>query len=70
MDKAAMKAAIAKNSDTQERLAEALKLNISGLNARINGKIDFRAGEISKIVSRYRLSPQETMEIFFNVEAS
>lgn len=66
MDKAAMRSTMAKHSDTQEKLAEALNMQISGLSARINGHIDFRAGEISKIVKRYDLSSQETMEIFFN----
>ena len=66
MDKAAMRSTMAKHSDTQEKLAEALNMQVSGLSARINGHIDFRAGEISKIVKRYDLSSQETMEIFFN----
>lgn len=61
-----MRSTMAKHSDTQEKLAEALNMQVSGLSARINGHIDFRAGEISKIVKRYALSSQETMEIFFN----
>jgi len=70
MDKTAMKIAMTKHHDTQEMLAEALEMQISGLNARINGKIDFRAGEILRIVKRYNLSPEETTAIFFNEEAS
>lgn len=70
MEKAAMRSVMAKNGDTQERLAEALDLCVSGLNARINGKIEFRAGEISKIVRRYKLTPDETTDIFFNQNAS
>jgi plasmid maintenance system antidote protein VapI len=61
---------MAKHSDTQEKLAEALSMQVSGINARINGKIEFRASEISKIVKRYGLTPDETTEIFFTVEAS
>ena len=70
MNKAAMRSVMAKHSDTQQALAEALELPVSGLNARINGHIDFRAGEIIKIIQRYGLSDQETMEIFFETMAS
>jgi plasmid maintenance system antidote protein VapI len=70
MNKTAMKITMTKHHDTQEMLAEALDMQISGLNARINGKIDFRAGEIIKIVKRYNLSPEETTAIFFEEEAS
>lgn len=70
MDKTAMRIAMTKHHDTQEMLAAALDMQVSGLNARINGKIDFRAGEILRIVKRYNLSPEETTEIFFNEEAS
>ena len=70
MDKALMRSVMAKNNDNQEKLAEALILPVSGVNARINGKIDFRASEISKIVKRYSLSPQETTDIFFTESAS
>jgi len=70
MNKAAMKSAMAKHSDTQEMLSEALDMTISCLNARINGHVDFRASEIVRIIKRYNLSPEETKEIFFDEEAS
>ena len=70
MNKAALRAEMAKHCDTQERLAEALDIQVSGVSARINGHIDFRASEISTIVKRYGLSPQETMYIFFDEAAS
>ena len=70
MNKAAMKSTMAKHSDTQEQLAEALNMQTSGLNARINGHVDFRASEIVLIIKRYGLSSQETMEIFFDDVAS
>ena len=70
MDKAKMKAKMALNEDNQEKLAEALNLSVSGVNARINGKIDFRASEIRKIIRRYKLSEKETSEIFFDGIAS
>jgi plasmid maintenance system antidote protein VapI len=59
-----------KHNDTQEKLAEVLDLPVSGLNARINGKIDFRRSEINAIRRRYGLSPEETISIFFEEEVS
>lgn len=70
MNSLEMKVAMKKNKDTQEKLAEALGLQTSGLNARINGKIDFRAREICIIRDRYHLTPEETAKIFFSREAS
>ena len=70
MDKTAMRATMVKHGDTYERLAEALDLPVSALSHRINGQIEFRASEICKVVRRYRLSPQETMDIFFEEVAS
>ena len=70
MNSLEMKVAMKKNEDTQEKLAEALGLQTSGLNARINGKIDFRASEICVIRDRYHLTPEETDKIFFRKEAS
>ena len=66
MNTAALKSVIVRNNENQTNLAEILKLNISALNARINGKMDFRRSEINKIRKHYRLSPEETIEIFFN----
>jgi plasmid maintenance system antidote protein VapI len=65
-----MKATMKRNSDTLERLAEALGLHVSGVSERVNGRIDFRASEISKIVRRYNLSPEETTHIFVEESAS
>lgn len=61
-----MKAAMAKNDDTQEKLAEYLGMQVSGINARINGKIEFRRSEINAIRERYHLTAEETIEIFFS----
>ena len=66
MNTAAMKSVIVRNNENQARLAEILELNLSALNARINGKMDFRRSEINKIRKHYHRSPEETIEIFFN----
>ena len=65
-----LKGVIVRNGDTQENLAEVLNLQTSGVNARINGKIDFRASEIVKIMKRYHLTNDEAAEIFFDAVAS
>lgn len=65
-----LKSVIVRNGDTQENLAEVLNLQTSGVNARINGKIDFRASEIVKIMKRYHLTNDEAAEIFFDAVAS
>lgn len=70
MNTTRMKAVMVLNNDNQEKLAEALKLPVSGVNARINGKIDFRLSEMMKIIKRYGLSETQIAEIFFDREAS
>ena len=65
-----LKAEMKRNNDTQEKLAEALGLQISGVSDRINGKIDFRRSELGKIRSRYNLTPERFDEIFFDVDVS
>jgi hypothetical protein len=61
-----LKAAMKRNDDTQEKLAEALFLHISGVNDRINGRVEFRRSEINIIRKRYNLSAEDTMRIFFD----
>ncbi len=70
MNSLEMKVAMKRNEDTQEKLAEALGLQISGVSARINGHIDFRTSEIEKIRERYNLSDDELVKIFFTTKVS
>ena len=65
MNTSNLKAAMAKHNDTQEKLAEFLGLQVSGVNARINGRVEFRRSEINAIRERYELSAEETIDIFF-----
>ena len=65
-----MKVAMKRNEDTQEKLAEALGLQISGISARINGHIDFRISEVEKIRDRYNLSNEDLVNIFFTTKVS
>lgn len=70
MDSNELKAAMKRNQDTQEQLAEALGLQTSGVCERINGRIEFRRKEINIIRKRYNLSDEETVRIFFDDELS
>ena len=65
MNSLEMKVVMKRNQDTQEKLAEALDLPVSGVNARINGSIDFRSGEMKLIKERYNLSAEDVVTIFF-----
>lgn len=60
-----LKAEMKRNNDTYEKLAEALDLQVSGVSERVNGKVEFRRSEINIIRKRYRLSPEDTIRIFF-----
>lgn len=70
MNTGEMNAAMKRNHDTQEKLADALGIHTSGVSARINGKIDFRRSEINIIRNRYNLTAEETMKIFFTDDVS
>ncbi len=70
MNTCEMKAIMKRNDDTQEKLAEFMKMEVSSINSRINGKIEFRASEIVKIKKRYNMSLEEIDKIFFNDKAS
>lgn len=65
MNKNLLKAVIAKNGDTQSRLAEAMGMQISALSQRMSGQVDFRRNEIRFIKQRYNLSCEEVDSIFF-----
>ena len=70
MNTAMLKAVMIQNGDTQAILAQALGMAQSALNARINGKIDFRKSEIQFIRNRYHLTSEMTDLIFFTEEVS
>ena len=61
-----LKSIIKLNEDTQEELAEYLGITNSTLSFKINGKNDFLRAEIQLIKQRYKLTPQEIDQIFFN----
>lgn len=67
MNKALLKSAMAKFGDTQETLSKAMGLSLSRFNAKVNERKDaaFTQTEMSFIVSRYQLTNDEAMAIFF-----
>lgn len=70
MNRAGIKSVIARNGETQGDLAAAIGLTPSALSLRINGKVRFSLSEVNKIRKRYRLSPEETVDIFFEDRVS
>lgn len=68
MNKALLNSHMAKHSDTQTSLAEAMSLSLSRLNAKINEShgAAFTQTEMTFIIKRYELSNDEACEIFFS----
>lgn len=67
MNKSLLTSFMAKFGDTQETLAKALGLSLSRLNAKINERdgASFNQNEMSVIISRYSLTQNDAMSIFF-----
>lgn len=67
MDSKVLKSYIMRYDGTQEKLAKAMGISLSRLNAKINGTndADFSQTEIAFIKDRYKLSNRDVCEIFF-----
>lgn len=65
MNKKELKAVMARYGDRYEDLAAFLGIALSSLSNKINGIVSFRQTEISQIVIRYKLSPEDIQKIFF-----
>lgn len=65
MDKAKFKAKQSLHGDTNDDLAKVLDISRHTLGNKINGKAQFRIDEVAIIAERYKLSAEETQEIFF-----
>ena len=70
MDKALFRAFMVRYGDTQRTLAEALGISLSCLNAKINGKADFRQTEIAFLKERYKMNSDNISDIFFAKKVS
>lgn len=58
------------NGDNQGKLAEAMDISLSRLNAKINGSGEFSQSEIQFIKNRYDLDADKVDEIFFTPPVS
>ncbi len=58
------------NGDNQGKLAEAMDISLSRLNAKINGSGEFSQSEIQFIKDRYSLDADKVDEVFFTPPVS
>ena len=58
------------NGDNQGKLAEAMDISLSRLNAKINGSGEFSQSAIQLIKDRYDLDADKVDEIFFTPPVS
>lgn len=67
MNKLLLKSAMVKHGDTQAKLAAAMGISESRLNAKINERdgAEFMSSEMNFIKARYGLSASEASAIFF-----
>lgn len=67
METNGLKAKMVEYGDTQAKLAEAVGISLSRLNAKLNGTdgAEFTLGEIKKIKKRYGLDAAQIERIFF-----
>ena len=70
MNTSGIKSMIAKHGETQGTLADVLGMTPAAFSKRVNGKQDFWLREVNQIRKRYKLSPEETVEIFFEEPVS
>ena len=67
MNSQLLKSYIVRYDGTQEKLAKAMGISLSRLNAKINETdAEFNQGEIRFIKMRYNLSDEEVSNVFFN----
>lgn len=66
--KAKLKAVLERYGQTQNDLAELLNITYQSVSIKLNGKSDFTQSEIFKIIHHYNLTPDEVMDIFFNIK--
>lgn len=52
----------------QNDLAEALGITYQSVSIKLNGKKDFTQTEIFKIIVMYKLTAEQVMDIFFNIQ--
>lgn len=53
------------NDDSLEKLAKHLDITYQTLSKKMNGHVEFTRAEIKKIKDRYKLTPEQIVNIFF-----
>ena len=67
MNKAKLKSVMALHGDTYKDLADALGISEQSVSCKINENgTEFKQGEIAKIATKYNLSPDDVVAIFFD----
>ena len=54
--------------DTQKTVADALNVSEQTVGDKVNGLSDFKQSEIKVLIDRWKLTPSQVDEIFFNGE--
>ena len=57
--------AISKKYGTRYRFAQALRLSERSLSLKMNGKVDWKQGEIMKACQLLQINPDEVAKYFF-----
>lgn len=65
MNKKELRAVMARYGDTGESLAKALGICASSLSEKMNERRSFTQVEIGIIITRYSLTPEDVIRIFF-----
>ena len=63
-----IKAVLKRFGHTQNDLAELLGVTYQSVSIKLNGHKDFTQTEIFKIMTMYNLTPEEVVDIFFNIK--
>ena len=72
MNKRRLKSLMALHGDTGSTLAKVLGISETRFSAKLNERngAEFTKTEIGEIICRYKLSPDDVTEIFFNPQVS
>ena len=63
-----LRAILEKYGHTQNDLAKMLGLTYQSVSIKMNGHKDFTQSEILMIMACYELTPDEVVDIFFNID--
>lgn len=63
-----LRALLKQYGQTQNDLAELLGITYQSLSIKMNGHSDFTQSEIYRIMAVYRLTPEQLVDIFFNID--